>query len=95
MEQSDHIAQTFKALSHKRRVSLFNLLLANPCKPLTFGQLRHMSKIPVAPLTHHLAFLEKGGLIRRQIKGSHTHFALQLKGFSAMLSLVQTRCASR
>lgn len=95
MEHSYQISQTFKALSHKCRVVLFNLLLTNPDKHLTFGQLRQMSKIPVAPLTHHLAFLEKAGLIRRQEKGAHTHFSLQLHGFCAILKVLQSRCASR
>jgi len=92
MENLQQISQTFKALSHKRRVLLFELLLTNRQKQLSFGQLQKMSKIPVAPLTHHLAFLEKGGLIHRQNKGAHTYFSLQLQSFRSLLGTVQKRC---
>jgi DNA-binding HxlR family transcriptional regulator len=92
MENLNRISQNFKALSHKRRVILFNLLMQNKPRKLSFGQLQKLSKIPVAPLTHHLAFLENGGLVRRQIKGSHTYFDLELNGFMSVLKVVQKQC---
>jgi DNA-binding HxlR family transcriptional regulator len=92
MENLNQISQCFKALAHKRRVLLFNLLLKHEPKKLSFGDLQKLSRIPVAPLTHHLAFLEKGGLIYRQTKGAHTYFVLQLKTFSSVLDIIRMRC---
>jgi DNA-binding HxlR family transcriptional regulator len=92
MENINQISQSFKALAHKRRVLLFN---KNGPKQLSFGQLQKMSRIPVAPLTHHLAFLEKGGLIQRQPKGAHTYFALQLENFRSVLEAVQYQCGAK
>jgi DNA-binding transcriptional ArsR family regulator len=92
MEDLHQITHSFKALAHKRRVLLFKLLLKNGRQKLSFGQLQKISKIPVAPLTHHLAFLEKGGLIYRQSRGSHTYFALQLQSFRSVLKAVQNQC---
>lgn len=95
MENLNQISQCFKALAHKRRVLLFELLLKNRQKKLSFGQLQTMSRIPVGPLTHHLAFLEKGGLIYRQTKGAHTYFALQLQNFRSVLKAVQNQCGAK
>jgi DNA-binding HxlR family transcriptional regulator len=95
MENLNNISQTFKSLSHKRRVLLFNLLLDNRQKNLSFGDLQKMSRILVAPLTHHLAFLEKGGLIHRQVKGAHTYFSLQLHSFRSVLQVVQSHCGQK
>ncbi len=92
MENKYLVSQCFKALAHKRRVILFDLLLKHDPKKLSFGELQKLSRIPVASLAHHLIFLEKGGLIYRQTKGAHTYFTLQLQSFKFILDLVRTRC---
>lgn len=61
MENLNQVSQSFKALSHKRRVLLFNLFLNSGPKKLSFGQLQKMSKIPVAPLTITCCSLKKVG----------------------------------
>jgi DNA-binding HxlR family transcriptional regulator len=94
MENLNQVSQSFNALAHKRRVLLFKLFLNSEPKKLSFGQLQKMSKIPVAPLTHHLLFLEKGGLVRRQSKGAHTYFTLQVQSFKLLLETVKNQCGS-
>jgi DNA-binding transcriptional ArsR family regulator len=93
MKNKIDISRTFNALAHKRRVILFELLLNHPKKSLAFGQLQQLSKIPEAPLAHHLRVLEKGGLIRRKVKGRYTYFKLYLSHFRTTLELVENHCA--
>ena len=93
MKNKNDISRTFNALAHKRRVLLFELLLKHPQKSMAFGQLQGLSKIPDAPLAHHLRVLETGGLIRRKVKGRYTYFKLYLSDFRTTLETVENYCA--
>jgi hypothetical protein len=61
MENPEQLCKTFKALAHKRRWLLFSILLRAEKRRLSFGQFQSQSKMPAAPLTHHLKSLVDGG----------------------------------
>jgi len=93
MQNPQAIAQIFKALAHKRRVRLFFILLQADKKRLTYGHLQTLSKMPTAPLTHHLRMLETCGLVTRTEKGSHTWFQLAPVNLITTLGHLQLACS--
>ncbi len=77
----DRMATFFTALGHRRRQMLCAMLAQVGPKGICYGSLQSRSGLTRATLSHHLGFMEKGGILKRQVKGRETWFALD---FSAL-----------
>lgn len=66
------LATFFFALAHKRRQMLCDILLTAGKTGLTFGTLQKQSGLTAAALSHHLRFMDKGGILKRRAKGCET-----------------------
>ncbi len=62
-------ARAFRALAHPRRMTLFRMLAERPWTGDSVLGLYTAARIPEASFRHHLAEMEKAGLIRRQRRG--------------------------
>ena len=62
-------AAFFQALSHRRRQMICDLMLKQGPKGLTFGELQRQSGLQASTLSHHLWFMDRGGVLRRKQKG--------------------------
>jgi len=71
-------AAFFQALSHRRRQMLCDILLKFGAKGLSFGRLQHQSGLSAATLSHHLRFMDQGGILQRQQKGRETWISLDI-----------------
>ncbi len=76
MTTDENLALAFNTLAHPRRARLFRLLVADPEAGRSFTALLSASGIRKAPLAHHLAIMERGGLIRRHRIGNAMTFML-------------------
>ena len=62
-------ARAFRALAHPRRMKLFRLLAENPDRGRSILTLYDAARIPEASFRHHLAEMERAGLLRRKRRG--------------------------
>ncbi len=65
-------ATFFQALSHRRRQMICDILLKQGHKGLTFGELQRQSGLQASTLSHHLWFMDRGGVLHRKQKGRET-----------------------
>ncbi len=66
------LANFFSALSHKRRLMICDILIANGRTGMNFDQLCKNSNLTPSTLTHHLRQMEKGGIIIKRPKRNET-----------------------
>jgi DNA-binding transcriptional ArsR family regulator len=76
----------FKALSHPRRVRIFELLATDPEQGRSFQSLQEATSIPDSSLVHHLREMEHCGLVHRHREGPHMCFALETSLFVRALA---------
>ena len=72
----EEIARAMTALSHPRRVAIFESLLEASPKPISFETLLENTSIRRSSLAHHLRPMENAGLVRRRRQGVNVVFAL-------------------
>ena len=68
-ELHEQNAAFFTALSHRRRQMLCEILSKHSPKGLSFGALQYHSGLSAATLSHHLRFMQTGGILKRKQKG--------------------------
>ncbi|NOX74334.1 MAG: winged helix-turn-helix transcriptional regulator [Alphaproteobacteria bacterium] len=66
------------ALGHKRRLHILQTLFHNPLARSSFANLLALTRIPSAPLRHHLAVLETAKLVKRHRVGPKTRYRLDI-----------------
>ncbi len=81
-QNQDYLATFFIALGHRRRQMLCSILAEIGPKGITYGGLKTKSGLSKATLSHHLNFMNKGGIIKRRIKGRETWYALDMSAVS-------------
>ena len=70
------IAAAMTALSHPRRVAIFDSLEATGGRGLGLEALLRETRFSLAALRHHLARMEAAGLVVRRRRGVAVHFTL-------------------
>ena len=70
------IARAMTALSHPRRVAIFEALEASRGRGLGQDDLLRETRFTLATLRHHLARMEAAGLVTRHRRGVAVHFRL-------------------
>ena len=70
------VARAMTALSHPRRVAIFEALLETGGAGLNFEGLLKATSLRRSSLAHHIGPMESAGLIRRRRKGVEVAFAL-------------------
>ena len=70
------IAAAMTALSHPRRVAIFDALEARGGRGLGLEALLRETRFSLAALRHHLARMEAAGLVVRRRRGVAVHFTL-------------------
>lgn len=77
------VSLAFNTLAHPRRARLYRLLSIEPEAGRSFSALMAASGYSKNPLEHHLAVMEKGGLIRRRRRGQVMTFRLDPRALGA------------
>ncbi len=77
-KQHETLADLFDALGHKRRQMICSVLLQHAPHGLPFERLQAITGISASTLSHHLAKMDRGGLLRRRQKGRFTWLSMDL-----------------
>jgi ArsR family transcriptional regulator, arsenate/arsenite/antimonite-responsive transcriptional repressor len=79
-----HFARFFTALSHHRRLRIFDLLMEANTKGIRFDALCNRTGMTPSTLSHHLSQMDKGGIIKRSNKGRETWFSVDVGQFQSV-----------
>ena len=88
------IAAAMTALSHPRRVAIFDALEAAGGRGLGLETLLRETRFSLATLRHHLARMEAAGLVIRQRQGVAVHFRLTSAPVLGVAASLVTRLSS-
>lgn len=80
--KQEEMADVFNALAHPRRQMLFQLLGEAGREGLAHGQLLKRTGLTNTTLAFHLGKMQKGGIVKRKIKGVETWVSLNLAPFA-------------
>lgn len=88
--------EAFAALSQETRLGIFRLLVQVGPDGLTAGEVAQRLGVAPSTLSHHLAMLERAGLLRSWRVQRHIHYAPDFDGTRRLLAfLVQDCCGGR
>lgn len=88
--------EAFAALSQETRLGIFRLLVQVGPNGLTAGEVGQQLGVTASTLSHHLAILERAGLLRSWRVQRHIHYATDFEGTRRLLSfLVEDCCGGR
>ena len=76
MNPDEMLALAFNARAHPRRARLFRLLVEGPEAGRSFTAMMSASGYRKTPLAHHLAIMERGGLVHRMRRGNAMTYVL-------------------
>lgn len=93
MDENDQIARAMTALSHPRRVQLFDILEDAGPRGVGFEDLLKRTKFNISTLRHHLRPMQAAGLVVRRRKGVNIVFRLQGHAVLATAENVARRLA--
>lgn len=89
------MANFFDALGHPRRQMIFQILKETGPKGVPFHSLLQQSNLTASTLSFHLGKLDKGRLLKRQIKGRETWLSLDLRTFFMFVEPAQNQVKIR
>jgi len=81
------------ALAHETRLAVFRMLVKAGPDGLTAGAIAEFANVPPSTMSHHLANLERAGLVRSERQSRLIHYRADYAGMRRLLSfLVQDCC---
>ncbi len=84
--------ETFAALAHDVRLTVFRLLLAKSPDGLPAGQIALRLEIPASTLSTHLAQLERAGLLRSWREQRRILYAVDIEGTRRLVGFLVDDC---
>ena len=84
--------QTFAALAHDLRLSVFRLLLNKSPNGLPAGQIALRLQVPASTLSTHLAQLERAGLLRSWREQRRILYAVDVDGTKGLIAFLIKDC---
>jgi ArsR family transcriptional regulator len=84
--------EAFAALAQEHRLAVFRLMVSEGAGGLTAGEIAHRLAIPPSTLSHHLAHLERAGLLRSRRVDRRIFYAVDVKGTRALVTFLTDDC---
>jgi ArsR family transcriptional regulator len=84
--------EAFAALAQEHRLAVFRLMISEGAGGLTAGEIAHRLAIPPSTLSHHLAHLERAGLLRSRRVDRRIFYAVDVKGTRALVTFLTDDC---
>ena len=95
MAPIDALVERFAALAHSHRIRIVRLLLAAwELGGMTAGELQAQLRIPGSTLNHHLATLERAGLVTSRRDRQWVWYAAVPAGLREMQEFLFQECCS-
>lgn len=80
------------ALAHETRLSVFRLLVKAGPEGMIAGAIAEHQGVPPSTMSHHLATLERAGLVQSERESRLIHYRVDYDGMRRLLSFLMQDC---
>nr|WP_184643921.1 metalloregulator ArsR/SmtB family transcription factor [Sphingopyxis sp. JAI128] len=80
------------ALAHETRLAVFRMLVTAGPDGMIAGTIAEQAKVPPSTMSHHLATLERAGLIQAERESRLIHYRADYEGMSKLLTFLMKDC---
>jgi len=80
------------ALAHETRLSVFRLLVKAGPEGMIAGAIAEHQGVPPSTMSHHLATLERAGLVQSERESRLIHYRADYDGMRRLLSFLMQDC---
>ena len=80
------------ALAHETRLSVFRMLVKAGPEGMIAGAIAEQQGVPPSTLSHHLATLERAGLVRSERESRLIHYRADYPGMRRLLMFLMQDC---
>jgi DNA-binding transcriptional ArsR family regulator len=84
--------EALAALAHEHRLGVFRLLVSRGANGLSAGEIADQVGLPPSTLSHHLAQLERAGLLRSWRVRRNIFYALDVEGTRRLIAFLSEDC---
>jgi ArsR family transcriptional regulator len=84
--------EAFAALAQEHRLAVFRLLVREGPNGLSAGDIAERIAIPPSTLSHHLAHLERAGLLRSRRIERRIFYAVDIEGTRRLVAFLTEDC---
>ncbi len=80
------------ALAHETRLSVFRMLVKAGPDGMIAGAIAEQCSVPPSTMSHHLATLERAGLVRSERESRLIHYRADFAGMRRLLTFLMQDC---
>lgn len=80
------------ALAHETRLSVFRMLVVAGPEGMIAGAIAERIAVPSSTMSHHLASLERAGLVQSERQSRQIHYRADYAGMRRLLSFLMQDC---
>lgn len=80
------------ALAHETRLSVFRMLVVAGPEGMIAGTIADRIAVPPSTMSHHLASLERAGLVHSERQSRQIHYRADYAGMRRLLSFLMQDC---
>lgn len=80
------------ALAHETRLTVFRLLVQAGEQGLLAGEIAETAGVPPSTMSHHLATLERAGLVQSERESRQIHYRADYAGMRLLLQFLMQDC---
>jgi DNA-binding transcriptional ArsR family regulator len=90
--EDNDVVNALSALAQEHRLAVFRLLMCEGPKGLPAGEIADRLAIPPSTLSHHLAHLERAGMLRSWRVERRIFYAVDIEGTRRLLTFLTDEC---
>lgn len=92
LEPQDWAVDALGALAHETRLAAFRLLVKAGPEGMIAGAIAEHLVVPPSTLSHHLATLERAGLVQSERESRLIHYRTDFAGMRRLLAFLMQDC---
>lgn len=92
LELQDWAVDALGALAHETRLSVFRALVKAGAEGMIAGAIAEHQGVPSSTMSHHLATLERAGLVRSERESRLIHYSADYAGMRRLLAFLMQDC---
>lgn len=92
LELQDWAVDALGALAHETRLSVFRLLVKAGPEGMIAGAIAGHHGVPPSTMSHHLATLERAGLVQSERESRQIHYRADYAGMRRLLAFLMQDC---
>jgi ArsR family transcriptional regulator len=92
LETQDWAVDALGALAHETRLSVFRMLVKAGPEGMIAGAIAELQSVPPSTMSHHLATLERAGLVRSERESRLIHYRADYASMRRLLAFLMQDC---